>query len=204
MCPSVCLFFIFACTQQSGWSSVCVSMPESWAGSPCVIILKRNPENSRQKCPELEYVVSGWQPVMAVLLKVGVGASLISTCTYKAEHTPRLCICYFFVPKDCAPLTRTRLDKAHVHRRVCKQLVVHVYEIYANWETTTFSFLKKFLLISIINMGPVTQSIFSLTSSLRGQLVKYFTTLQPNTLICLVDKKERSFSYFFQQKCLCT
>ena len=50
-------------------------------------------------------------------------------------------------------------------------------EIYANWETTTFSLLKKLLLIITINMGPVIQSIFSLTSSLRGQLVKYFTTL---------------------------
>ena len=36
--------------------------------------------------------------------------------------------------------------------------------------------------------GPVVQSILSLTSSLRGQLVKYFTTLQPNTLLFLLKK----------------
>ena len=35
---------------------------------------------------------------------------------------------------------------------------------------------------------PVVQSIFSLTSSLRGQLVKYFTTLLPNKLIFFVEK----------------
>ena len=37
-------------------------------------------------------------------------------------------------------------------------------------------------------LGPVVQSIVSLTSSLRGQLVKSFTTLQPNTLKFLVEK----------------
>ena len=36
--------------------------------------------------------------------------------------------------------------------------------------------------------GPVIQSILSLTSSLRGQLVKCFTTTSPNTLIFFVEK----------------
>ena len=36
--------------------------------------------------------------------------------------------------------------------------------------------------------GPVVQSLFSLTSSLRGQLVKCFVTLLPNTLIFLLKK----------------
>ena len=50
--------------------------------------------------------------------------------------------------------------------------------------------------------GPVVQSIVSLTRSLRGQLVKCFTTLLPNTLIFLLKKKknERSFSHFFNKK----
>ena len=42
--------------------------------------------------------------MIAVSLKVGGAASLICTCTYKTQHTPRLCrICYCFVPKDCRP-----------------------------------------------------------------------------------------------------
>ena len=40
--------------------------------------------------------------------------------------------------------------------------------------------IRKELIIE--NQGPVVQSIVSLTSSLRGQLVKCFMTLQPNTL----------------------
>ena len=33
------------------------------------------------------------------------------------------------------------------------------------------------VVVNVIEMGPVVQSIVSLTSSLRGQLVKCFTTL---------------------------
>ena len=46
---------------------------------------------------------------------------------------------------------------------------------------------------------PVVQSIVSLTSSLRGQLIKCFTTFQPNTLNFFVEKSARSF---FRQKIL--
>ena len=38
-------------------------------------------------------------------------------------------------------------------------------------------FLSHFLYVSLSHLGPVVQSIVSLTSSLRGQLVKCFTTL---------------------------
>ena len=41
--------------------------------------------------------------------------------------------------------------------------------------------------------GPVVQSMVSLTSSLRGQLVKCFTTLLPNILIFFVEKNVRRF-----------
>ena len=41
-------------------------------------------------------------------------------------------------------------------------------------------------------LGPVVQSIVSLKSSLRGKLVKCFTTLKPTTLI-FFSKDERSF-----------
>ena len=55
--------------------------------------------------------------------------------------------------------------------------------------------------------GPVVQSIVSLTSSLRGQLLKCFRTLKPNTLIFFVEKMREAFALqklltFFQQKIL--
>ena len=56
-------------------------------------------------------------------------------------------------------------------------------------------------------MGPVVQSIFSLMSSLRGELVKCFTTLYPNTPIFFVEKMREAFALqkllkVFQQKIL--
>ena len=55
--------------------------------------------------------------------------------------------------------------------------------------------------------GPVVQSIVSLTSFLRGQLVKCFMTLYPNTPIFFVEKMREVFALqkllaFFQQKIL--
>ena len=60
----------------------------------------------------------------------------------------------------------------------------------------------KLKLVQIINLGPVVQSIISLTSSLRGQLVKCFTTLSPNTLIFFVEKVREAFkaSHMFSTK----
>ena len=43
-------------------------------------------------------------------------------------------------------------------------------------------------------LGPVVQSIVSLTSSLRGQLVKCFMTLLPNTLKFFVEKMREAFA----------
>ena len=55
--------------------------------------------------------------------------------------------------------------------------------------------------------GPVVQSIVSLTSSLRGQLIMCFMTFYPNTLIFFVEKLREAFALqklltFFQQKIL--
>ena len=55
--------------------------------------------------------------------------------------------------------------------------------------------------------GSVVQSIVSLTNSLRGQFVKCFTTLVPNTLKFFVEKMREAFALqklltFFQQKIL--
>ena len=44
------------------------------------------------------------------------------------------------------------------------------------------------------DLGPVVQSIVSLTSSLRGQLIKCFTTLLPNLLIFYVQKMRAAFA----------
>ena len=59
------------------------------------------------------------------------------------------------------------------------------------------------------DQGPVVQSIVSLTSLLRGQLVKSFTTLLPNTHIFFVEKMREALAFalqklliFFQQKIL--
>ena len=60
-----------------------------------------------------------------------------------------------------------------------------------------FFFLQNRLLKMIhrsANLGPVVQSIISLTSSLRGQLVKHFTTLLLHTLIFFVDKMREAFA----------
>ena len=56
-------------------------------------------------------------------------------------------------------------------------------------------------------LGPVVRSIVSLTNPLRGQLVKCFMTLLPNTLIFFVEKMREAFALqklltFFQQKIL--
>ena len=60
-----------------------------------------------------------------------------------------------------------------------------------------FSIQSKPLLLRKAKLkyqGPVVQSIVSLTSSLRGHLVKCFTTLQPNTLIFFVEKTREAFA----------
>ena len=59
--------------------------------------------------------------------------------------------------------------------------------------------------VSLRYQGPVVQSIVSLTISLRGQLVKCFTRLQPNTLIFFVEKMSEAFALqklltFFNKK----
>ena len=55
--------------------------------------------------------------------------------------------------------------------------------------------------------APVVQSIVSLMNLLRGQFVKCFMTLLPNTLIFFVEKMREAFAVqklltFFQQKIL--
>ena len=67
--------------------------------------------------------------------------------------------------------------------------------------------IKKLEMLTPYYQDPVVQSIVSLTSSLRGQLVKCFTTLQPNTLKFFVEKMREAFALqklltIFQQKIL--
>ena len=59
----------------------------------------------------------------------------------------------------------------------------------------------------VSNPGPLTYESGVLpialrgpASSLRGQLVEYFTTSYQNTLIFFVEKNERSFLHFFNKK----
>ena len=66
-------------------------------------------------------------------------------------------------------------------------------------------FLRQGIVIALKYLGLVVQSIVSLTSSLRGQLVKVFMTLLPNPLIFFVDKMREAFALqklltFFNKK----
>ena len=65
------------------------------------------------------------------------------------------------------------------------------------------SVIIKYSLLSRA-LGLVVQSIVSLTNSLRGERVKCFTTLLPNTVIFFVEKIRAAFALklltFFQQK----
>ena len=56
---------------------------------------------------------------------------------------------------------------------------------------TTFSILNGLFAMSYLNvnfLGPVVQSIVSLTASLRRQFVKYMPTTYANTLLFFVGK----------------
>ena len=46
----------------------------------------------------------------------------------------------------------------------------------------------------IVVQGPAVQSVVSLTSSLRGQLVKCFATSLPNTIIFFVEIMAEAFA----------
>ena len=61
------------------------------------------------------------------------------------------------------------------------------------------SFLSVVFVACVEYLGPVVQNIVSLTSSKRGQLIKCFMTLLPNTMIFFVKKREKLLP-FFQQK----
>ena len=98
--------FIFGCAQRSGWPSVasqCMSHGHESISDTFDFLKSNRPGNPRQVCPKLKHVVSGRRLVIAVLLKVGGGTSLIYECIYKTQHTPKLCICYCFLLKDCGP-----------------------------------------------------------------------------------------------------
>ena len=71
-----------------------------------------------------------------------------------------------------------RIDAKHLRTAILNKLFFHLQVI----RKVCFQLEKTVL-------GPVVQSIVSLTSSLRGQLVKCFTTLYPNTLIFFLLKK---------------
>ena len=63
------------------------------------------------------------------------------------------------------------------------------------------------MFVTLDFQGPVVQSINSLTTSLRGQLVKCFMFILPKTLIFFVEKMRKAFALqklltFFQQKIL--
>ena len=91
-------------------------------------------------CPELECVVSEWQSVIVVLLKVGSGARRLSVHTKQNINRGYASVIIPY-PRTVDPLNRTRLDKAHVHRRVYK-LVMYVYAKYARKKIERYRFFN--------------------------------------------------------------
>ena len=81
------------------------------------------------------------------------------------------------------------------------------YYYHFHYNNCMYYYYYFFIIIDIIicfkdqikDLGPVVQSIVSLTSSLRGQLIKSFRTLLPNTLILFIEKMRK---VIFQQKIL--
>ena len=61
---------------------------------------------------------------------------------------------------------------------VVTRIGIHTHTVYIQITTSGHaSSMTSKLTMALCNLGPVVQSIVSLTSSLRGHLVKYFTTL---------------------------
>ena len=80
-------------------------------------------------------------------------------------------------------------------------------KLLSTFSTKTFSIFSYKVIKHLTAQGPVVQSMVSLTSSLRGQLVKCFTTLLLNTLIFFVEKMREAFAQqklhtFLQEKIL--
>ena len=115
--PVSLFIFIFACTQRNGWTSGCISMHQSWARNPSVDLNKNNNKkkktgNPRQVCPEFEYgsVAEGrWWSKPYVYVDIQ---------NKKHRDYTSAIVSY---PRTVVPLNQTRLDKAHIHRRVCRQ-----------------------------------------------------------------------------------
>ena len=72
--------------------------------------------------------------------------------------------------------------------------IVNVKIVFSLLIQILYKFQAICVWVFIIVQGPVVQSIVSLTSSLRGQLVKFFTTLITNILIFLLKKMWEAFA----------
>ena len=73
------------------------------------------------------------------------------------------------------------------------QMRGHNIHFYAELRKSMPNYHHIYFLLSRAQ-GPVVQSMVSLTSSLRGQLVKYFMTLLLNTLKFFVEKMREAFA----------
>ena len=71
---------------------------------------------------------------------------------------------------------------------------VNNVHLFVNSSGTNCFFFPQITILALKLQGPVVQSIVSLTGLLRGQLIKYFTTLLLNTLIFFVEKMTESFA----------
>ena len=95
----------------------------------------------------------------------------------------------FFLP------LRSGIRGNYFYRRQYSVITLHrrssgVVSMYcACMETVSSYVMTESVFQALVNLGPVVQSIVSLKSSLRTQLVKCFATLYPNALNFFVEKK---------------
>ena len=104
--------------------------------------------------------------------------------------------------KEPLPYLHYRLGGSE---RDVKDIMEHPFFKNINWQDLVEKKVSWTILCACIKVqSPVVQSIVSWTSSLRGQLVKCFMTLLPNTMIFFVEKMGEAFALklltFFQQK----
>ena len=98
------------------------------------------------------------------------------------NHLKLLLSTFLSSDSSCVHLVTLSILPTYVRNGVKNAKKLSVQVTFVTWPT------NEKLISGIINQGPVVQSIVSLTSSLRGQLVRCFTTLFPNILIFFVEK----------------
>ena len=119
---------------------------------------------------------------MGVFVDIPNGGSLQYFCSYKMGVFP-----FQNSLKDLDLSSKMDLDLWNCFRGTCISIPKQSKNLDPS-SKTNLNLWKRSGKKNYKSLGPVVQSIFSFTSSLRGQLIKCFTTLEPNTLIFFLKK----------------